>query len=145
MPAFPIHSAFEVYGCANQVFYEVHVTTNSRFQDFSYDGIPYRRLAPKTHHFVTHTGPIRLTVMERTVVDSIADLSKIAGLEEILRCILLVPSLNADTLLEILLEYQNGYLYQKCGLIFEALNDVLGLPPSFLKNVKRRSPVQGAI
>ncbi len=134
------HSAFEVYGCANQVFYEVYVTTNSRFQDFSYDGILYRRLVPKTHRFVTHAGPIRLTVMERTVVDSIVDLSKIAGLEEILRCILLVPSLNADTLLEVLQEYQNGYLYQKCGLIFEALNDVLGLPPSFFEKCQAKIP-----
>ena len=34
----------------------------SRFQDFSYDGILYRRLAPKTHRFVTHARPIQLTI-----------------------------------------------------------------------------------
>lgn len=73
-------------------------------------------------------------------MDSIVDLSKIAGLEEILRSILLVPSLNADTLLEVLQEYQNGYLYQKCGLIFEALNDVLGLPPSFFEKCQAKIP-----
>ena len=28
------HSAFEFYGYANQVFYETHVTSESRFRDF---------------------------------------------------------------------------------------------------------------
>lgn len=134
------HSAFEVYGCANQVFYKVYVATNSRFKEFSYNGVLYHRLAPKTDRFLTVAGSVRLTSMERTVVDSIADLSKIAGLEETLRCILLIPSLNADVLLEVLQEYRNGYLYQKCGLILESLNDVLGLPHSFFEKCQAEIP-----
>ena len=134
------HSAFEVYGCANQVFYEVYVATNSRFKDFSYNGVLYRRVAPRTERFITNAGPVRLTTVERTVVDSIADLSKIAGLEEILRCILLVPSLDGDILLEILEEYQNGFLYQKCGLILEAFNDTIGLPVYFFEKCQEHIP-----
>ena len=40
------HSAFEFYGYANQVFYEVYVATESRFRSFEYDGVSYRRVAP---------------------------------------------------------------------------------------------------
>ena len=40
------HSAFEFYGYANQVFYEVYVATESRFRSFEYDGVSYRRIAP---------------------------------------------------------------------------------------------------
>ena len=38
------HSAFEYYGYANQVFYEVQVTSVSRFRAFNYDGITYRHI-----------------------------------------------------------------------------------------------------
>ena len=41
------HSAFEVYGYANQVFYELYVASETRFSDFVYNGILYRRIAPK--------------------------------------------------------------------------------------------------
>ena len=125
------HSAFEVYGYANQVFYEVYVSSTSRFPDFSYNGVSYRRIAPKGEMDVENHGGVRVTSLEQTVVDSIADFEKIAGLEEALRCILLIPSLNEDKLLQILTERGNGFLWQKCGYILEELNSALGLSSSF--------------
>ena len=41
------HSAFEVYGYANQVFYDVYVTCRNRFKSFDYENTTYRRVAPK--------------------------------------------------------------------------------------------------
>lgn len=38
------HSAFEVFGYANQVFYEVYVATQTRFTDFVYNGILYTKI-----------------------------------------------------------------------------------------------------
>lgn len=125
------HSAFEYYGYANQVFYEVYVATENRFRNFEYDGVSYRRVAP---HMATQTKLVngtRVAGVEQAVIDSIRDFEKIAGLEETLRCIRLIPSLDTERLLSALAMYDNGFLYQKTGYILEALNDELHLPDSF--------------
>ena len=65
------HSAFEFYGYSNQVFYETQVTSESRFRDFEYDGVTYRRIAPRITGGITEINGIRVTTLERTVIDSI--------------------------------------------------------------------------
>lgn len=131
------HSALELFGYSNQVFYVTYVTTNSRFPDFTYNGISYHRVAQRTDAHVVQSGNVRVTDLERTVADSIADLEKIGGLEETLRCFALIPSLNQTKLLQVLALYQNGFLYQKCGYILEALNSSLGLPDSFFSECQK--------
>ena len=127
------HSAFEVYGYANQVFYEVYVSSVSRFSDFSYNGVSYHRIMPKVSMDTTDIGGVRVTSLEQTVADSIADFEKVAGLEETLRCLALIPSLNEKKLLQILTERGNGFLWQKCGYILEELNVGLGLSTAFFE------------
>lgn len=56
--------------------------------DWTDNGVLYRRVIPSTERFITTTGPMRLTTVERTAVDSIADLSKIAGQEKFYNCFL---------------------------------------------------------
>ena len=36
------HTAFEYYGIMDQVFFEVYVSSETRFHDFSFDGYTYR-------------------------------------------------------------------------------------------------------
>lgn len=134
------HSAFEVYGYANQVFYEVYVTTGSRFKNFTYDGVNYHRVAPKGKIQVQKTGGITITGIEQTVIDSINAVEKIGGLEEFLRCLVLVPSLNELNLLLALENYNNGFLYQKTGFILEQLNDLFRLSSDFYNSCKARIP-----
>ncbi|MDO4555044.1 MAG: transcriptional regulator [Lachnospiraceae bacterium] len=131
------HSAFEVYGYANQVFYEVYVATNLRFEKFEYDGIWYQKIERKKNIDMIQNGQIRITGIEQTVVDSIRDFEKIAGIEEVLRCILLIPDLKEEKLLEALERYQNGFLYQKCGYIFEQLRDRFSLSDNFFVECER--------
>lgn len=131
------HSAFEFYGCASQVFYEVYVATKSRFTDFEYDGLNYRRIAPRGEAETAAAGRVCVTNLERTVIDSIADFEKIGGLEETLRCIRLVPSLDPDKLLSALAVYDTAFLYQKTGYILEALNEGLHLPETFFDECVR--------
>lgn len=125
------HSAFEFYGYANQVFYEVYISTSGRFHDFQYNGVSYHHVAPKSSMDIVNSGGVRATSLEQTVVDSIADFEKIAGLEETLRCIMLIPALDEDRMIRILEGRANGYLWQKCGYILEQLNSGLGLSPDF--------------
>lgn len=125
------HSAYEVYGFANQVFYTVYIATKNRFSDFTYNGITYHRVLPKENTVTTNVNGLHVTSIEQTVVDSIADFEKIAGLEETLRCISLIPELDEQKLIKILTERCNGFLWQKCGYVLSELNDVLYLSENF--------------
>ena len=134
------HTAFEYFGCANQVFYDAYFTTERRCRSFSYDGIRYVPLTGDTDTGVVQSSDgVRVTSLERTVVDSIAGFRKIAGLEEVLRCIGMVPSLNGSQLLEILDRYGFGQLYQKTGYILEAFRDELSLSDDFFSECEKRS------
>lgn len=135
------HSAFEYYGCANQVFHEVYVTTASRFSDFDYGGTSYARVSPRISAGIDTTNSgIRITDLERTVIDSIYGFNKIGGLEELLRCLVLVPSLRADKLISYLDEYRQANLYQKAGFILMQFSEQLSLPKSFFDYCMSKIP-----
>lgn len=131
------HSAFEVYGYANQVFYEVYVATETRFADFVYNGVLYHRIAPGENADINSINGVKVSSVEQTVVDNICDMEKIGGLEETIRSILLIPSLNADKLLNALKNTNKGFVYQKCGYILEELNDSLHLPDRFFEECEK--------
>jgi len=133
------HSAFEVFGYGSQVFYECFVATDKRFSDFEYDGVTYRRIERKQDAEVIHLGNMRVTSLEQTVVDSIRDFEKIAGLEEVIRCIMLVPGLNEQKVLECLAKNKNGFLYQKCGYIFEELHEEFHFSAKFFEECEAKS------
>lgn len=126
------HSAFEHYGCANQVFYEVYVSGGKRFNPFEYDDVVYRYVAPRLN-VGTEEKPdgVLVTDIERTVLDSINDFEKIAGLEELLRCLELIPFINEDKLLEYLERYNKQFLYQKTGYVLNHMKDGLRLSERF--------------
>lgn len=133
------HSAFEVYGYGSQVFYECFVATERRFSDFEYDGVLYRRIERKPDIEVIQQGNLHITSLEQTVVDSIRDYEKIAGLEEVIRCMLLIPGLNEQKVLECLEKNANGFLYQKCGFIFEELKEEFHFSTNFFTECETRS------
>lgn len=125
------HSAFEVFGYGSQVFYECYVATGSRFTDFEYNGVTYHRVERKPDIEVIQQGKVRVTSIEQTAVDSIRDFEKISGLEEVIRCLMLVPGLNEKKVLACLKRNKNGFLYQKCGYLFEELRNEFGFSDEF--------------
>jgi predicted transcriptional regulator of viral defense system len=128
------HAAFEYYGCANQVYYEVYVSGEKRFTQFEYDGVTYRYVAPRiTEGIVNKPDGVRVTDMERTVLDSINDFEKIAGLEELLYCLELVPYLDENKLLAHLEQYGKQVLYQKAGYILYHMKKNLRLSDQFFE------------
>jgi predicted transcriptional regulator of viral defense system len=131
------HSAFEVYGYESQVFYECFVATDKRFSDFEYDGVTYHRVERKPDLDVVTLGNVRVTSIEQTAVDSIRDFEKIAGLEEVLRCLMIVPGLNEKKILECLARNKNGFLYQKCGYLFEELKQEFRFSENFFMECER--------
>lgn len=133
------HSAFEVYGYGSQVFYECYVATEKRFRDFEYEGVTYRRMEPKPDMEVVQQGNIRITSIEQTVADSIRDFEKIAGIEEVIRCMRLIPGLNEQKMLECLKRINNGFVYQKCGFLFEEMQEEFRFSDDFFKECERHS------
>lgn len=126
------HSAFEYYGYANQVFYEVYFSTCKNVRPFTYDGLQYTPLSnPSTIEILDMNNGVKVTSLERTVIDSIFYMDKIAGLEEILRCMELIPSLNEEKLLDVLEGYSKKQLYQKVGYILEFYKKDLSLSKDF--------------
>ena len=134
------HTAFEYHGVANQVFYELHFTSQKRLYDFSYDGIQYKCLPSRgSVGIVENPAGVRITTPERTVIDSIASFEKIGGLEELLQCMLLIPCLSAEKLLDALDVYRSGKLFQITGYLLEAFQDNFHLPDTFFSICEKRS------
>ena len=125
------HSAFEYYGYANQVFYEIYFSTHRNIRSFSYDGLQYTPLPnTSTIEILDMNNGVRVTSLERTVIDSIFDMDKIAGLEEILRCLELIPSLNEEKLLDVLEVVKMESIVMEEELLLEVigpLNQILGM------------------
>ena len=135
------HTAFEYYGIVDQVFYEVYVSSETRFHDFEFDGYTYHYVKGVMQDGIVspeYSGGIRITDKERTVVDSIKDLNLIAGLEEVLSCIISLNSIDEIKLLKYLFEYDSPFLYQKIGYIFDEYQIELGISNEFLRICKDR-------
>jgi len=131
------HSALEYHGIANLVYYEVYAASERRFRTFEHDGLTYTHVqSPIDVGVVNKSGGVRVTDLERTVLDGINDFSKVGGLEELLRSIALIPLLNSNKLLKYLAAYDKVFLYQKAGYILENFRDSLKLEDDFFKICK---------
>jgi len=131
-----LHSAFGAWGYAPEEGNEVFVATQTRFTDFRYNGVFYRRVHPRPNaDTVWHEGSL-VTSLEQTVVDSLHSFEGEAGLERVAECIMRLPHLDVDKLLDCLERYGNGYLYQKCGYVLEQLQNYVKLPRAFYRECR---------
>ncbi|MDR1110618.1 MAG: transcriptional regulator [Deltaproteobacteria bacterium] len=133
------HAAFEYFGCANQVSYKVEVSSETAFASFGYAGITYAYLSSRIKDgVITLPDGVRVTDAERTVLDGINDFDKVMGLEELLRCLALLPTVREDTLLTYLASYGKQVLYQKTGYISEHFRYSWNLSDSFFTACESR-------
>ena len=129
-------SAFESWGYAPRVGNEVFVATETRFTDFRYNGVYYRRVPRRAGADTARVSGALVTSLEQTVVDSLHSFDGEAGLEETVECITRLPQLDAGKLLKCLEQYGNGYLYQKCGYVLEQLQGYVKLPNAFYRECR---------
>lgn len=111
------HSALEFYGLANQVFSDVYVSSEQPFREFYFDGRLYHSIETPNTFGVDDRKSVRLTNLERTVLDSIKDFDKVGGLEELLRSLSMITVIREDILIEYLGRYHNRFLIQKAGYL----------------------------
>lgn len=133
------HSALEYYGIADQVYYDVYVSSETSFRDFEFDGYTYRCVISKFAdgiEEIEYSGGVRVTDKERTIIDSIKNLDKIAGLEEVVENINQISGLDEEKLKNYLRLYDNKFLYQKVGFLFETLLTRTEISADFLEFCK---------
>lgn len=133
------HGALEYHGIANQVFYTMAVSSPERFSSFTFGGITYERVLPKIAGGVlsSYSMPlVKVTDMERAVVDCIYDIERAGGLDEIIEALRLIPQLDEGKLLDYLEEYNQIYLWQKAGIILSHFKEELSLDERFFSVCK---------
>lgn len=134
------HSALEYHGLSNQVSNEVYVASKNRFNHFDFEGYYYKFVSPKINDGVmiaTNTQDIRLTNIERTLVDSIYQLNKITGYEELLNALETIQFLDENKILKYLNAYNIQALYQKSGYILEKYNHKFNFSSDFYISCKK--------
>lgn len=73
---------------------------------------------------------MRVTDLERTLADSIEDMDKISGIEEIISMIRQIRKIDEKKLCVYLNERDKNFLYQKTGWLLETYGNA-GIPDSF--------------
>jgi len=133
------HSAFEYYGLANQVFYEVYVSSETKFNHFEHDHATYKYVASRMKEGVVeakNTIGVRITDLERTVIDSIRDFNKIGGLEELLNCLEGVHYLDENKLKRYIDIYDTQSVYQRVGFLLDHYRKEMQLSKQFIEYCK---------
>jgi len=113
-------SALEFHGLAHQVFYNIWVSSESRFNTFVFEGIEFQYCDSKSMSGVispNENSLIKVTNLERTVIDCIDKIERCGGLDELIQSFALITYLNEELLLNYLEEYGKQFLYQKAGFI----------------------------
>lgn len=135
------HTAMEFYGISDQVYYDVYVSSETSFREFEFAGYTYHYVSSKNSAGIdkpAYSGGIAVTDLERTLVDSIKDMDKIAGVEEVVQSIESIHLMREERLLNYLELYQNQFLYQKTGFLLCGNKEKSGLSKHFFDVCKSK-------
>lgn len=135
------HAALEYHGIAHQVFFELHVSSEEFFKSFDYDGISYTFCKSQTGIGITNPltdSLIRVTDLERTVLDCINRIDLSGGLEELIECLALITFINESNLLCYLHQFNKQFLFQKTGFILGYFQKEMKLSNSFFITCKSK-------
>ena len=132
--------ALEFHGFANQVFNHIFVASKNRFYGFEYGGIIYERVQsviPDGVITVKSSCDIRVTDLERTVIDCIDDTLRAGGAEELLTAMSYIKKLDYEKILQYLKAYNKNNLWQKAAYLFEKMKNVLKFPKVFFDECQK--------
>lgn len=136
-----LHSAFEFYGFYNQSYSEVQTLSTKRFLDFRYGDYSYHCILSSNLAQVESVQGVRVSSLERTIVDSVNLLGKSMDAEELVKCLSLIHRVDEGKIKAMLLEYDKDLLYRKVGYVLSFFQEELGLTDGFFAFCKERSNV----
>lgn len=125
------HSALEFYGLGNQMYSDVHVFTTTQYRPDFIDGLEYVYFETKYIEGVSvieQNSTIRVTELERTVVDCLNRTDVAGGLEEVYIALSAISYCDEEKLIKHLKAYNKILLYKKAGFFFSLLK------PTYLTN-----------
>ncbi|HOJ45350.1 MAG TPA: type IV toxin-antitoxin system AbiEi family antitoxin [Bacilli bacterium] len=134
-------SALEYYGYQNQVGNICYVSSYKRFNSFEYEGVIYKHVPIKSNKGVTHpsyTELIKITDIEKTVIDAIQALDSIISLEELINSLEMISRLDQHKIMNYLDDYSIQALYQRTGYLLMLFNETLKFSESFFENIKEK-------
>jgi len=135
------HSALEYHGIAHQVFYTIFISSKTRFNDFNFENLHYTYC--KSNSSLGIETPlmnslVKVTDLERTIIDCLDRLDRAGGLEEFIQCLSMITYLNEDKMLEYLAAYDKAFLYQKTGFVLQHFQNDLKLNSTFIEFCRRK-------
>lgn len=140
------HTALEFHGLAHQPFFTAYVGSNSRFNPFSFGGIDYCRCKPsivvtEENGVITPVGNpyVRVTDLERTIIDCCDQSDKAGGIEELGHCLEGVTLLEEKRLLYYLSAIGKAVTYQKTGFMLETFCPQAHLSEDFFETCREKS------
>lgn len=112
------HSAMEYYGLQNQVFNRIYLSAPARFRPFVFDFVEYMYAPDKFQEGILEKkNNVRVTNIERTIIDCIDRLDLAGGIEELIYNLELIDEVDESKILHYLSLHKKQVLYQKAGLI----------------------------
>lgn len=142
------HTALEFYGVAHQLFYKTYVGSPNRFNGYSFEGIMYEYCASpmevsEDDGIVSPMGNpyVRVTDLERTIVDCCDRIDRAGGAEELLHCMEAVSILNETKLAKYLDKYNKTILYQKIGFVLEKSQRYCNISNKFIEMCRFKGAV----
>lgn len=133
------HTAMEYYGITDQVYYDIYVSSETGFREFEFDGYTYHFVMSKNMDGVDTpalSGSIRITNIERTLVDSVKAMDKIAGMEEVIHDIGSMRRMQEKRILNYMEQLSNQFLHQKVGFLLSEYKEQMGLSDEFFEKCK---------
>ncbi len=115
------HTALEYHGLATRLFSDVHVVTKKRYKPMMIENLEFQFF--QTRYMggideIRRNAKIRVTELERTVVDCLDRLLLSGGIEEVYSALLAIPFCDEGKLLTHLSAYGKKTLYKKAGYLF---------------------------
>lgn len=123
-------SAFEYYGAADHRGGDVWVSSETSFREFEFDGCRYHCLSGMGGFGILEREGVRVTDLERTILDGIRDMGKLGGPKELAGCLERMPRVREQVMMDYLERYQNQFLYQKAGYLLSYFPQ-MGLTEAF--------------
>lgn len=136
------HSALEIHGLANQVSFEAWVASEKRFKDFEFEGTRYRYAGKGIDTGIIQyklNPKIKVTDLERTVVDSLKNIEYAGGIHELDECLAICPMLDNQKLKNYLAKYDIQFLYKKVGYFLERNQKQMGISNDLLDLCAQKS------
>ncbi|MBO4741730.1 MAG: hypothetical protein J5605_08865 [Bacteroidales bacterium] len=133
------HSAMEYHGYGHQLFNEVSVISHTTFRTFEFEGTTYIRRQPTISEGVMTpllNSLVRVTDLERTIIDCIDRPKYAGGMEEVLYNLSSISYVDEEKLLRYLEAYKKASLYQKTGYLLSFYRKQMRLSTGFFRQCK---------